>query len=53
MWLNVNGEIAIIIVVFVEEKDNEVLGLHTLEGPGLEGDPVEKKIKRLESFPAL
>ena len=47
------GEIATTIVVFAEEKDNEVLGLHALEGLGLEVDPIENKIKKSEALLAL
>ena len=41
------------IVVFGEEKDNEVLGLHALEGLGLEVDPITKQLKEVEAILAL
>jgi len=41
------------IVVFAEEKDNEVLGLHALEGLGLEVDPTTKQLKEAEAILAL
>jgi len=41
------------IVVFAEGKDNEVLGLHALEGLGLEVDPVTKQLKEAEAILAL
>jgi predicted aspartyl protease len=47
------GRRATTIVVFAEERDNEVLGLHALEGLGLEVDPVTGKLRESESIPAL
>jgi len=41
------------IVVFAEETDNEVLGLHALEGLGLEVDPVTRQLKEVEAILAL
>ena len=41
------------IVVFAEEKDYEVLGLHALEGLGLEVDPVTRQLKETEAILAL
>jgi len=41
------------IAVFAEETDNEVLGLHALEGLGLEVDPVSKQLKEAEAILAL
>lgn len=41
------------IVVFAEDNDNEVLGLDTLEGLGLEVDPVNKQLKESEAILAL
>jgi len=41
------------IVVFAEETDSEVLGLHALEGLGLEVDPVTKQLKEAEAILAL
>jgi len=41
------------VVVFAEEKDNEVLGLHALEGLGLEVDPITKQLKESEAILAL
>ena len=40
-------------MVFAEERDNEVLGLHALEGLGLEVDPVTRELRESESIPAL
>ena len=47
------GKRATTIVVFAEERDNEVLGLHALEGLGLEVDPVTKQLKKAEAVLAL
>ncbi len=47
------GKRATTIVVFAEEKDNEVLGLHALEGLGLEVDPVTGQLKESEAILAL
>ncbi len=41
------------IVVFAEDIDNEVLGLHALEGLGLEVDPVTKKLRETETILAI
>jgi len=41
------------IIVFAEESDNEVLGLHALEGLRLEVDPVTKQLKEVEAVLAL
>jgi predicted aspartyl protease len=41
------------IIVFAEESDNEVLGLHALEGLRLEIDPVTKQLKEVEAVLAL
>jgi len=37
------------IVVFAEERDNEVLDLHALEGLVLEVDPATKQLKEAEA----
>jgi predicted aspartyl protease len=47
------GRRATTIVVFAEERDNEVLGLHALEGLGLEVDPVTRELGESESIPVL
>jgi len=46
------GRKATTVVVFAEE-DNEVLGLHALEGLGLEVDPVTGKLIESEVILAL
>lgn len=48
-----SGRRAASIVVFAEERDNEVLGLHALEGLGLEVDPVTRKLRETEAIPTL
>ncbi len=40
-------------MVFAEERDNEVLGLHALEGLGLEVDPETRELRESESILAL
>ncbi len=47
------GRRATTIVVFAEESDYEVLGLHALEGLGLEVDPVTRQLKKSEAILAL
>jgi len=47
------GEKATTIVVFAEEKDTEVLGVHALEGLGLEVDPITKQLRKAETLLAL
>jgi len=47
------GRRATTIVVFAEEGDNEVLGLHALEGLGLEVDLVTRQLKEVEAILAL
>lgn len=39
--------------MFAENSDAEVLGLHALEGLGLEVDPVNKRLKEAEAILAL
>jgi len=47
------GRRATSIVVFAEEGENEVLGLHELEGLGLEVDPVTRKLRESEAILTL
>lgn len=47
------GRRATTVIVFAEEGDNEVLGLHALEGLGLEVDPVTKQLREAEAILAL
>ena len=47
------GRRATSIVVFAEEGENEVLGLHELEGLGLEVDPVARKLRESEAILTL
>jgi len=47
------GESATRIVVFAEKDDAEVMGADTLEGLGLEIDPVTKQLRKAESLLAL
>jgi len=47
------GESATRIVVFAEKGDAEVMGVDTLEGLGLEIDPVTKQLRKAETLLAL
>lgn len=40
-------------IVFAIEEDGEVLGVHALEGLGLEVDPVTKELKKAEVLLAV
>ena len=48
--LEINGERATSIVVFATEGDASVLGVYSLEGLGLEVDPTNKQLKKVEAF---
>lgn len=47
------GEKATTIIVFAEEGETEVLGLHALEGLGLEVDPTTRELRKSEAILAL
>ncbi|RLE99656.1 MAG: hypothetical protein DRJ63_04670 [Thermoprotei archaeon] len=47
------GKRATTVVVFAEESDHEVLGLHALEGLGLEVDPVSRQLREIEVILAI
>jgi predicted aspartyl protease len=47
------GERATTIVVLAEEEDVEVLGVHALEGLGLEVDPTTKRLRKAEAILAV
>ncbi len=47
------GEIAPTAVVFAEEKDTAVFGLHGLESLGLEVDPTTGQVRKSEALLAL
>ena len=47
------GRRATTVVVFAEEADSEVLGLHALEGLRLEVDPVSGQLREVEAVLAL
>jgi len=38
------------IVVFAKEDDIEVLGIYILGGLGIEGDPVNNQLKKVEAL---
>jgi len=47
------GEHATTMIVFAEEGDANVLGVHALEGLRLEVDPTTKKLKKAEALLAI
>lgn len=47
------GEKATTIIVFAEEGEMEVLGVHALEGLGLEVDPTTRELRKSEAILAL
>ncbi len=51
--IEINGKREFTVVVFAEEKDQEVLGLHALEGLGLEVDVTTGELKEAEAILAL
>jgi predicted aspartyl protease len=53
VFVEYEGEIAPTLVVFAEEGDESVFGLHALESLGLEVDPVTRQVKRSEALIAL
>ena len=51
--IEVMNERATTVVVFAEKGDADVLGVHALEGLGLEVDPVSKELRKTETLLAL
>jgi clan AA aspartic protease len=47
------GRKAHTIVVFAEEEEAEVLGLHALEGLSLEVDPINRELKKVSCVKAV
>lgn len=47
------NERATTMVVFAEKGDANVLGVHALEGLGLEVDPVSEELRKTEALLAL
>jgi len=47
------GERATMIVVFAEDGDAEVLGVHAMEGLRLEVDPATRQLRKVEALLAL
>jgi clan AA aspartic protease len=47
------NERATTMVVFAEKDDANVLGVHALEGLGLEVDPVSKQLRKAEALLAI
>jgi predicted aspartyl protease len=44
------GRRATTIVIFAKDKDSEVLGLHALQGLGLEVDSVGSRLREVEAI---
>ena len=53
VFVEYEGEVAPTTVVFAEEGDECVFGLHALESLGLEVDPVTRQVRRSEALKAL
>ena len=53
VFVEFEGEIAPTTVVFAENKDSLVFGLHGLESLGLEVDPATRQIRKSEALLAL
>ncbi len=47
------GERVTAVVVFAEEGDEEVIGVHTLEGMGMEFEPVANQLRKVEAILAV
>ena len=47
------GRRAPTLIVFAKGRDSEVLGLHALEGLGLEVDPVRREVRKLRAIKAF
>jgi len=47
------GERATTVVVFAEDGDAEVLGVHAMEGLRLEVDPATRQLRKVEALLAL
>jgi predicted aspartyl protease len=47
------GRRAPTVLVFAEDEDTQVLGVHALEGLGLELDPTTKQLKEVEAILAI
>ena len=48
-----SGERVTTVVVFGESEDEEVLGVYTLEGLGMEFDPVANELRKVEAILAV
>jgi len=53
VFIEYDNEIAPTMVVFAEEGDTTVFGLHGMESLGLEIDPLTKQVKKSEALLAL
>ncbi|MBS7637302.1 hypothetical protein KEJ49_00195 [Candidatus Bathyarchaeota archaeon] len=53
IFIEYEGEVAPTTVVFAEEGDESVFGLHALESLGLEVDPTTRQVRRSEALIAL
>lgn len=53
VFVEYDNDVAPTVVVFAEEGDESVFGLHGLESLGLEVDPVTRQVKKSETLLAL
>ena len=53
IFVEYEGEVAPTTIVFAEEGDITVFGLHGLESLGLEVDPVTREVRRSEALLAI
>ena len=51
--IEIGKEKAVTVVVLAERKDAEVLGVHALEGLGMEVDPTTGKLRRVRAILAV
>jgi len=53
VFVEYGGEVTPKTVVFADEKDVSVVGLHLLESLGLEVDPITRQVRKSEALLAL
>lgn len=51
--IDYSGEKVTTVIVFAEEGDEEVFGVYTLEGLGMEFDPVANELRKVEAILAI
>jgi predicted aspartyl protease len=53
VWVSIDGQQEITLIVFGEETDQVLLGAYTLEGFALAADPVNKRLVPMPAIPAV